>query len=258
MTEDGRRRAARTIASLVAAVLGVVGLVAVGSALLSQQPAPPAPPQTAGDASTGQAAGPPTSSAGDDPTPSTSNKPTPSVNDEPREQHEQPRQKPATQTQAPLELDYSEPVRLDIPALDVSTTMEDLGLSHDGTMEVPVDPDRAGWFTPSVPPGVVGASVIAGHVTWDQEPVVFFRLGELRSGDDVEVLRADGQTAVFTVQRIGQFAKSEFPTAQVYDRPSRPGLRLITCGGAYDEVNNRYLDNVVVWASLTDVRPAAA
>ncbi|HEV8056178.1 MAG TPA: class F sortase [Nocardioidaceae bacterium] len=257
MTEDGRRRA-RTIASLVAAVLGVVGLVAVGSALLSQQPAPPAPPQTAGDASTGQAAGPPTSSSSDEPTPSTSSKPTPSVSDEPRERREQPPQKPATQTQTPLELDYSEPVRLDIPSLDVSTTMEDLGLSHDGTMEVPVDPDKAGWFTPSVPPGVVGASVIAGHVTWDQEPVVFFRLGELRSGDEVEVLRADGQTAVFTVQRIGQFAKSEFPTSQVYDRPSRPGLRLITCGGAYDEVNNRYLDNVVVWASLTDVRPAAA
>ncbi|MDQ3423474.1 MAG: class F sortase [Actinomycetota bacterium] len=257
MTEDGRRRA-RTIASLVAAVLGVVGLVAVGSALLSQQPAPPTPPQTAGDALTGPAAGPPTSSSSDEPTPSTSNKPTPSVSDEPRERREQPPQKPATQTQTPLELDYSEPVRLDIPALDVSTTMEDLGLSHDGTMEVPVDPDKAGWFTPSVPPGVVGASVIAGHVTWDQEPVVFFRLGDLRSGDEVEVLRADGQTAVFTVQRIGQFAKSEFPTAQVYDRPSRPGLRLITCGGAYDEVNNRYLDNVVVWASLTDVRPAAA
>ncbi|MDP9442959.1 MAG: class F sortase, partial [Actinomycetota bacterium] len=155
-----------------------------------------------------------------------------------------------------LEMDYSVPTRVVIPRLGVSSTLEDLGLAPDGTMEVPVDPDKAGWFRPSVPPGVVGASVIAGHVTWDQQPVVFFRLGDLRPGDTIKVRREDGSTAIFTVRRVAQFPKSSFPTDAVYDQPPRPELRLITCGGTYDEDENRYLDNVIVWASLTRTHPA--
>lgn len=158
------------------------------------------------------------------------------------------------------ELDYSAPVHISIPEIGVSSSLLELGLDSEGVMETPQPPhvDRAGWFRPSPPPGVPGATVIAGHVTWNEKPVVFFELSELRPGDTVKVRRADGISTVFEVTRTGSFPKDGFPTDAVYNQPDRSELRLITCGGEYDEANNRYLSNVIVWARIVDVHQPAA
>ncbi len=156
------------------------------------------------------------------------------------------------------QLPESSPVRVAIPDLGVSSAVVDLGLNLDGTMEVPQDPEEVGWYVGSHSPGGGGAAVLAGHVTWDRAPAVFFRLGDLRPGDRVEVTREDGRTAVFEVRRVARFPKDEFPTDAVYGQIDHPGLRLITCGGAYDEVANRYLDNIIVWADMVDSYRAEA
>ncbi len=62
--------------------------------------------------------------------------------------------------------------------------------------------------------------------------------------------RADGSTPTFRVTRVAQFPKDHFPTAQVYGDLDHPGLRLITCGGALNEVTGHYVDNLVVFADL--------
>jgi hypothetical protein len=76
----------------------------------------------------------------------------------------------------------------------------------------------------------------------------------MRRGDQVIVSREDGRTAVFTVSRVARFSKSRFPSEAVYGAIDHAGLRLITCGGAYDAARHKYLDNVVVFASLVAVR----
>lgn len=148
----------------------------------------------------------------------------------------------------------SVPTTLNIPRIHVRSALVRLGLDGSGAMEVPVDPDEAGWFTGAPTPGSLGPAVIAGHVTWDRYPAVFFRLAELRRGDRVEVLRRDGQAAVFAVSGVRRFSKARFPTDAVYGPTHRAALRLITCGGQYDEGAARYEDNVVVFAELVDVR----
>ncbi|WP_341483793.1 class F sortase [Streptomyces endophytica] len=50
----------------------------------------------------------------------------------------------------------SAPVRLSIPALKVSSTLETLGQHPDGTMETPRDPAKAGWYQPGPTPGPEG------------------------------------------------------------------------------------------------------
>jgi hypothetical protein len=90
-------------------------------------------------------------------------------------------------------------------------------------------------------------------VTWNGDPAVFYRLDRMRPGDQVTVGRSDGRTAVFTVSRVARFPKSRFPTKAVYGPIGHAGLRLITCGGTYDASRHRYLDNVVVFASLSAV-----
>jgi len=121
-------------------------------------------------------------------------------------------------------------------------------------METPHDPAVAGWFTRGPTPGALGPAVIAGHVTWNGAPEVFYRLGTLRRGDQVTVARKDGKTAIFTVSRVARFSKSRFPSETVYGRIDHAGLRLITCGGTYDSARHRYLDNVVIFAKLEAVR----
>ncbi|MEV0900860.1 class F sortase [Actinoplanes sp. NPDC049802] len=145
----------------------------------------------------------------------------------------------------------SVPVRLEIPSIDVDTELMTLGLQDDGTLEVP--PLRgdapAGWYRHSPTPGEVGASVLAGHVDTARDgPAVFHRLGDTRPGDIISVRRTDGSVARFTVTKVAAYPKRDFPSHQVYASLDRPGLRLITCGGAFDRGRGSYRSNIVVFA----------
>ena len=101
---------------------------------------------------------------------------------------------------------------MSVPSLGVRSELVDLGLDVAGSMEVPQDPALAGWFSRGPAPGALGPAVIAGHLTWDGAPAVFYRLGMLRRGDEVTVTRKDGKIAVFTVSRVDRFSKSRFPS----------------------------------------------
>lgn len=148
----------------------------------------------------------------------------------------------------------SRPTSVTIPALGVKSSIIDLGLQPDKSMEVPQDAKSTGWFTGSPTPGELGPSVLAAHVTWDKAPAVFFELGSMRSGQKIEVGRADGSTAVFKVTDVGQYPKAKFPTDDVYGEVDHAALRLITCGGRFDGETGHHVDNVVVYAELIDER----
>ncbi|MFD3519050.1 class F sortase, partial [Streptomyces sp. NPDC058653] len=148
-------------------------------------------------------------------------------------------------------LPASDPIRVLIPSLKVSSSLERLGLDKNQAMETPKNPDKAGWYQPGPAPGTNGPSVIAGHVTWNGTPTVFFNLTKINPGDKVQVAREDGLTAEFTVDRVATYPKDDFPTVEVYRNLDHAGLRLITCGGKYSQADSRYADNVVVYASLT-------
>ena len=145
----------------------------------------------------------------------------------------------------------SPPVRVEIPAIGVSSRLIRLGLNADGTMEVPRDYDLAGWFTGGAMPGEDGPAVISGHVDSKSGPAVFYRLRDLRRGDAVRVRRADGRWLAFEVTGSARYAKAEFPTEAVFGPVTGPVLRVITCGGAFDRASGHYLDNVVVTATPT-------
>ena len=143
------------------------------------------------------------------------------------------------------------PVWLAVPAIGVRTRLVYLGLNRNGTLQVPTSTTAAGWFTGSPRPGAVGPAIIAGHVDSRSGPAVFFWLRSLRPGERIYVGRADGTLAVFTVTSVRMYRKDAFPTAAVYGPVPDPELRLITCGGIFDESLGSYLSNVVVYARLT-------
>jgi hypothetical protein len=144
------------------------------------------------------------------------------------------------------------PVRVDIPGIGVSSSLIRLGREPDGTVETPAlrRAAVAGWYELGPRPGDPGSAVILGHVDSDGGPAVFFRLRELRRGDEIRVRRADGSVLRFVVERTEQFPKERFPTDDVYYPTLTPGLRLVTCGGLFDHRTGHYRSNIIVFAAL--------
>ncbi|MFG1885498.1 class F sortase [Micromonospora sp. NPDC049102] len=153
-------------------------------------------------------------------------------------------------------LPASRPTALAIDTIDLRAPLHDVGIAPDGTIAVP-DVGRAqeaGWYDQGPTPGQYGPAVIVGHVDTTTGPAVFHRLRELRSGDQVDITRADGQVAVFEVDSVQKFDKERLPVDEVYGDFSRPSLRLITCGGRWVGGETGYSDNLVVFASLVKAR----
>ncbi|MFE9042405.1 class F sortase [Streptomyces sp. NPDC012421] len=149
----------------------------------------------------------------------------------------------------------SAPLSVTIPAIGVDAPLTRVGLDADGWIEAPPPehPGRAGWFTGAVTPGEPGTAVVVGHVDTPAGPAVFHSLGALTRGRAIDIHRADGRTAVFTVHGVELVPKDDFPADRVYASTGAPELRLITCGGPYTRAGG-YSGNVVVSARLTALR----
>ncbi|MCC3279873.1 sortase [Arthrobacter sp. zg-Y40] len=146
------------------------------------------------------------------------------------------------------------PASVVITEIGVDSSLIDLGLNPDGTIEVPpTEPGSpAGWYVGSPVPGQLGPSVLLGHVNaTDGGPGVFARLRELSAGDVISVRQTDGSTAVFSFVRGEQYSKSNFPSDLVYGNTAGPELRLITCDG-FNSDSGEFEDNYVVFAELAD------
>ncbi|MDP5183301.1 class F sortase [Blastococcus sp. BMG 814] len=237
--QDGRRPNTRRWIAL-AAGLALVAVLAVVVAVTGQRQAPQ--PAAATERSTSATPATPA-------TPSTSGTPsTPAGPAAP----ETPAAEPAAEAVA-------EPVSVRVPAIGVTSDLLRLGLNDDGTVEVPpLGPDdQAGWYERGPAPGAVGPAVLLGHVdSAEHGPGIFFDLGALQPGDEVEVTRADGTVAVFAVDRVERHPKDDFPTLEVYGNTEDAQLRLITCGGDFDSSARSYEDNVIAFATLVGTRPA--
>lgn len=160
---------------------------------------------------------------------------------------------PTRSAAPPLLLARSIPTRIRIPAIGVDSSLMQLGLNKDGTLEVPpYDKDApAAWYRGSPTPGELGPSVISGHVnTFKAGPVVFYRLSQTKQGDKVTVQRKDGSTARFVVDRVVNVPKANFPTLEVYGNTDRSELRLITCGGEWNPKTRDFTSNTIVFAHL--------
>jgi hypothetical protein len=131
-------------------------------------------------------------------------------------------------------------IRLDAPvsALDAGT-----GLAG------PSDPATAGWFAQGPAPGDPGPAVVIGHLDSDRGPAVFWRLDQLRVGDEVVVSRSDGSSVRFVVRRLARYSRSSFPSSDVFGTRAAPELRLITCSGRFNFLTRQYTDNLVVYAT---------
>ncbi|WP_406391811.1 class F sortase [Streptomyces sp. NBC_00882] len=160
-----------------------------------------------------------------------------------------------TRTPALRPLPRSRPTTFRIPSLGIDAPITGLGLIKGRELATPpVDkPKLVGWYQGGPTPGEPGTAIAVGHRDTRTGPAVFAALAQVKPGKVIEAGRADGRTAVYTVDRVKVFDKEGFPDKEVYGPARRPELRVITCGGLF-KWRTGYTSNVVVFAHLTRTR----
>ncbi|MFG2528056.1 sortase domain-bontaining protein [Streptomyces sp. NPDC048516] len=162
----------------------------------------------------------------------------------------------------------AEPVGLTIDALGVREGgIVARGLDERGILAPPPDtsPALVGWYAEGPQPGEAGAALLVGRAGGDREPrgrqALVHRLTALRPGERVDIRRADGSTARFTVEDVQLYDRDHFDARRAYaarDR-GRSELRLIADGGgkghaASHDRGNGASNVVVVSAYLTSLQ----
>jgi LPXTG-site transpeptidase (sortase) family protein len=140
---------------------------------------------------------------------------------------------PPVPTLAPVAAVNTTPARLVIPRINLDATIEARGLDANRNIQTAKDFRHVAWYDLGPAPGQPGDAIINGHVNWWTGDAVFTRLAQVRAGDVVIVVRADGANVRFKVTsertvpwnaRVGSlFASSPIAT-----------LTLITCTGVWN------------------------
>ncbi|WP_254068506.1 sortase [Streptomyces sp. TM32] len=136
----------------------------------------------------------------------------------------------------------ADPVGLTIEALGVRAAgiaARDLDAHGLLAPPPPASPDAVGWYAGGPQPGETGAALLVGRAGADRGSgagrIVFRRLTGLKPGQRVDVRRADGSTARFTVEDVRLYDRDRFVPHRVYapHDPGRSELRLIVDDGRH-------------------------
>ena len=141
------------------------------------------------------------------------------------------------------------PVRISSRDLGLRAPIDPVGVDRNGTMTLPEDVDRVGWYRFGPAPGGDGSAVLAGHV--DDVEQGLGALASIRgaeAGDELTVTDADGTTTRWRVVAREVIRKKALPLEELFRRDGPPRLTLITCGGPFLPEYLSYRDNVVVVA----------
>lgn len=140
------------------------------------------------------------------------------------------------------------PVRLEIPKIGVDAGIEDVGVTPQGTMDVPKGPADAAWFDLGPRPGESGSAVIAGHEGWkDNIPAVFDDLYKLQTGDKVYVVDEKGATTTYAVVAVKVYGQNADAADVFGSNDGKAHLNLITCEGSWNAAQKSYSGRLVVF-----------
>lgn len=115
------------------------------------------------------------------------------------------------------------------------------------TMRIP-STQAVGWLKTTAPVGATkGTSLFAGHVAYKGGiPGPFYRIGEMKMGDDVIVRNNAGRNFLYRVYRIQRVPKTSLPD-DLFATSGDPRIALMTCTGTFTA--GHFQDRVIVWAA---------
>ena len=142
------------------------------------------------------------------------------------------------------------PTRVAIDKLGINAPVDAVGVYEDGSVEIPDDVARVGWYRfGSDPAQGKGSTVIVGHRDgFDQGRGAFYSISALDVGDQVSIELSDGGLRNYEVVAREVIAKEILPTSDLFAEDGAERLTLISCIGYFDRGGDGYRENVVVTA----------
>lgn len=139
------------------------------------------------------------------------------------------------------------PSDLSIPAIGLETApVVPVGTEPDGAMGTPKTAVDVAWHALTKPGA--GNALFAAHRDWKKQPGSFYRLSDLKQGDEV-VVRGEGKSLTFRVTWVEQM-DGDVEATKILGDQGGPVVTLITCGGVFDRSVRHYQDRVVARAVL--------
>lgn len=142
------------------------------------------------------------------------------------------------------------PSRLRIPSIGVDASVEKVGKTSDGAMDVPKNIWDVAWYDLGIKPGNPGNAVIDGHLDGYNIPAaVFYNLRSLHTGDKIYVSDSSGKELIFAVTQLQVYPYNGAPLDQIFGRSDKPHLNLITCNGTWDYKSQNYNERLIVYTT---------
>jgi len=140
------------------------------------------------------------------------------------------------------------PVRLKIPEINIDASVEYVGLTPDGAMDVPKEIANVAWFSFGTRPGETGSAVIAGHYGRKNGKLsVFHNLDKLRKGDKLYIEDDKGLIISFVVRESRIYDPKADASGVFGSSDGKAHLNLVTCEGAWDNISKTYPKRLVVF-----------
>jgi LPXTG-site transpeptidase (sortase) family protein len=141
------------------------------------------------------------------------------------------------------------PIRLQIPKINIDTTLESVGLTLDGAVDVPKTSSNAAWFNLGTRPGDIGSAVITGHFgRWKNgEDSVFDNLHKLEIGDKLNIIDDNEVVFAFIVRERRSYTPEEYTPEVFISNDGKSHLNLITCGGTWNKTSKSYSKRLVIF-----------
>ncbi|MEA2525667.1 MAG: hypothetical protein QOF73_2894 [Thermomicrobiales bacterium] len=144
------------------------------------------------------------------------------------------------------------PIAIKIAEAQVDSQVEQQEIVE-GVMQNPSGPFVVAWYRGTGRLGEIDNVVMAGHLDyWDVPEAVFFRVGQLQSGAEIEVTGEDNQVYKYQVEWVKNYSVADLDGASVQEivgATETESLTLITCGGPFDYESGQYLERIVVRAT---------
>ncbi len=147
------------------------------------------------------------------------------------------------------------PTKLLIPRLNIDSDVQRLGITRTSNMAAPDNFTDVSWYKFGTVPGFNGSAVMAGHednaISLDG---VFKHLEDLEIGDDVYVVREDGQRLRFKVvdKKVLPYNLSGTELEKIFNAKDKARLNLITCAGDWLKEAKTNDQRLVIYTELVN------
>jgi sortase (surface protein transpeptidase) len=149
-----------------------------------------------------------------------------------------------------------EPRYLRVPRLSIDARIYGSSTLARKDMKPPLNVYDVNWFEGSSMPGNPGAMMLGGYVMGPTKSGVFYRLGALKEGDQLEVEAGSGKRFVYRVVKLETY-ESEGIDMETFKSPAvgdKPGLNLVTFTDQYNEQSGQYKKRLIVFTVLDSVQ----